>query len=423
MKATIYPSQCHGKVVIPASKSMSHRAIICAALAPGHSTISNLAFSDDIKITIEGMRQMGASIQVYDDYIEVDGINNFSNLTNTEVFCKESGSTLRFFIPIFSLFNQTITFTGENRLLKRPQKIYEDIFTSQGLTYYQDDHKIEITGTLKASHYQLAGDVSSQFISGLLFTLPFLEGDSTITIQEPYESRSYVDLTIEMLERFGVQVRYQDQNTLFVRGNQTYKACNYTVEGDYSQTGFFAVLAAINNDLDILGITHDSKQGDRKIIDIIRDFGAQVTPIENGYHITTQPLHPSTIDLQDCPDLGPILNVLMMYTSGTSKIYNAKRLRYKESDRIEAMESELLKLGVNIKTTEDEIIIQGNHEYEGNVDVFSHRDHRIVMSLAIAATKLNKPITIDEAQYISKSYPHFFEDLAMVGVKVELYDN
>lgn len=422
MKATIYPASVSGQVVIPPSKSMSHRAIICAALANGKSTITNVAYSDDIKITIAGMQQLGAKITCLEDSVIVEGIKNFKGMKDDVVFCKESGSTLRFFIPIFSLCDKTIAFTGENRLLKRPQTIYEEIFTSQEISYVQTPDKIEIGGRLHAGKYSLQGDVSSQFISGLLFTLPLLEEDSVIHIEEPYESRSYVDLTLEMLDRYGIKATYVDANTLHIPGKQTYKPCDYEIEGDYSQLGFFAVLAAINNDLDCLGLKHDSKQGDKQIIDILKQAKVHVETIEGGYRIHKTDVQACEIDLQDCPDLGPILNILAMYAQGTTRIYNAQRLRYKESDRIAAMESELQKCDVTMKTSESEIHITGNTKYDTNDVLSGHKDHRIVMSLSVAATLFATPTTIEGAEAIAKSYPTFFDDLQKVGVKVVLED-
>lgn len=420
MKATIYPGKAQGSIVIPPSKSMSHRAIICAALAHGKSTISNVAYSDDIKITIAGMQQLGAKITCLENSVIVEGIKNFKGLKKDTIFCKESGSTLRFFIPIFSLCNKTISFTGENRLLKRPQTIYEDIFTSQGIPYLQDEDKIQINGSLKSGKYSLQGDVSSQFISGLLFTLPLLEEDSVIHIEEPYESRSYVDLTLEMLERYGIKASYVDANTLHVPGKQIYIPCDYKIEGDYSQLGFFAVLAAINNGLDCLGLSHNSKQGDKQIIDILKQANVKVEEIENGYRIHKSEVSACAIDLQDCPDLGPILNVLAMYAKGNTRIYNAQRLRYKESDRIAAMEEELIKCGVQMQTCEGEILIDGAPSYDTNEILSGHKDHRIVMSLSVASTLFATPTTIEGAQAIDKSYPTFFDDLKKLGIKVDI---
>lgn len=423
MKVKIYPSIVQGEVVIPPSKSMSHRAIICAALAPGKSTITNVAYSDDIKVTIEGMEQLGATITCLEDCVIIEGIKDFKQLKKNTVFCNESGSTLRFFIPIFSLCNQEISFTGKNRLLKRPQSIYEKIFQEQGISYLQNEDEIRIGARLHASDYVLNGDVSSQFISGLLFALPLLDNDSTIHIKEPYESRSYVDLTLEMLHRYGIKATYQDANTLFIPGKQTYKPQDYKIEGDYSQLAFFAVLASINHDLKCLGLAHDSLQGDKQIISILQNAGAEIEEIEDGYFIKKSKLHNSSIDLNDCPDLGPILTVMAMYANGHTHIYNAQRLRYKESDRIEAMETELKKCNVKFSSSESEIFIQGNTTYESDEILIGHKDHRIVMSLCVAATLFNKPIIIDGVEAINKSYPAFFKDFERVGGKVEILND
>lgn len=419
MKVQVSPSQSAGSVHIPPSKSMSHRAIICASLAKGTSTITNVAFSQDIKTTIEGMRLLGAEIETTEDSVQIKGIQNFNQLKQEEVFCCESGSTLRFFIPIFSLCNQKVSFTGEGRLLHRPQKVYEKVFHEQGLSFVQDGEKITIEQSLKPGEYTLKGDVSSQFISGLLFTLPLMERDSTIHIQPPYESRSYVDLTLQMLETFGVHAHYTDENTIFVPGNQTYLSSDYEIEGDFSQLAFFAVLGAIQNGLTITGVSHTSKQGDKEILSILRNFGVTIDEIEKGYAIHPAQLTGTTIDLSNCPDLGPILTVLAMYAQNETHIQNAGRLRIKESDRIAAMEAELKKFGVDISSTENEIFIKGSDKFLCMKPLLGHNDHRIVMALAVAATCSETPCIIDDAQAINKSYPTFFDDLKSVCGKVK----
>ena len=419
MKIKIYPSKCSGEIKIQSSKSMGHRAIICASLANGKSIISNLDYSDDILATIDGMKKLGANIQCEKDRLIIEGIENFDSLKDKIIDCNESGSTLRFFIPIFSLTGDKISFTGRNRLLKRPQKIYEEIFKEQNLYYFQDEDKIEIKGKLKAKEYFIDGNISSQFISGLLFTLPLLEENSIININPPFESASYIDLTMEVLKEFGITINKVTPLRFEIQGGQKYIAKDYKVEGDFSQLAFFAVLGALNNNLKCIGIKHDSKQGDKAIIDILKKSGVKIEEIEEGYLIHKGKIKGCEIDLGDCPDLGPILNVLAMYGEGEFKIFNAGRLRLKESDRISAMEEELKKLGVEIETTEDEIKILGKENYLGDVEVFGHKDHRIVMSLAIAGTMLDKPIIIDGAEAVEKSYPKFFQDLESLNIKIE----
>lgn len=419
MKVKIYPSICMGEITLPPSKSMAHRAIICASLANGKSVIDNIAYSDDIIATIEGMRRLGAEIKKENNRLEIVGIKDFSQLKNQTIDCSESGSTLRFFIPILSLTEKKVEFRGKNRLLQRPQHIYETIFKNQNLYYFQDNTKIEIEGKLKAGEYIVDGNISSQFISGLLFSLPLLDGDSIIKINPPFESKSYIDLTIDMLKTFGVEVNFLDNLTLSIKGNQKYIPNNYTVEGDFSQLGFFAVLGSLNNSITCRGLKTDSKQGDREIIDIIKRCGLEVEEIADGYKFFKGIPLGCDINLENCPDLGPILTVLSAFGKGEFKIYNAQRLRLKESDRIEAMETELKKLGVKIHSDENNIYIQGKESYISCGEVFGHKDHRIVMSLAIMATLLDRPLTIDGAEAINKSYPNFFEDLEKLGVKIE----
>lgn len=418
MQAVITPSLVEGCVTIPPSKSMAHRAIICAALSAGTSVLENVDYSKDILATLEGMKALGAVIHMENRKVTITGVSSF-HCTKEEVFCNESGSTLRFFIPIFSLCNQPITFTGAGRLLQRPQKLYEEMFHAQGLTFQQDEHGIQIKESLQAGSYTLAGNVSSQFITGLLFTLPLLQEDSTIHILPPFESRSYVDLTIEMLARFGVEVSYSDPHTLQIPGKQRYQACDYAIEGDFSQLAFFAVLAAINHNLDIKGVRHDSKQGDQAILTILKDFGATIEEIEGGYRVQKSTLHGADIDLANCPDLGPILTVLAMYSPGNTIIRNAERLRIKESDRIAAMEEELRKFGVDIRSTQGEIFISGKTQSTCSAALQGHNDHRIVMALTVALLCAENSGIIDGAEAITKSYPSFFEDIEQIHGKVE----
>ncbi len=423
MYAKIKDATVSGTIHIPPSKSMAHRAIICASLAQGTSTISNIAYSKDILATIEGMRKLGANIKAYDDYVVIEGIHDFTHNIDSNIFCNESGSTLRFFIPIFSLLNKEVHFTGAGRLLERPQKVYADLFKEQDLYFKQDDTSIVIKQSLKPGKYLIHGDISSQFISGLLFALPLLHDDSTIEILPPFESKSYIDLTLQMLEQFQIKAYFKDEYTLIIPGNQKYQACDYTIEGDYSQLAFFAVLAAINHDLKITGVHHDSKQGDKAIIQILKDFKVDVEEIPFGYDIKKSKLCACDIDLSNCPDLGPILCVLAMYAHGTTHIFNAGRLRIKESDRIEAMECELRKLNVKIQSTFDEITIDGGNQYQSN-DIFdAHNDHRIVMALAVALSKVEGEHIIKDAQAINKSYPNFFEDYLKVKGQVQYYDS
>lgn len=420
MKVEIVPGKTSfNRVQIPCSKSMAHRAIICASLAKGKSVISNVHFSEDIGTTIEAMKKLGAKIERKENQVIVEGIQSFDQLSSKDIECNESGSTLRFLIPIFSLTNQKVRFIGKNRLLKRPQDIYKQIFMNQGNDFKQTEDYIEICGKIKPGKITLPGNVSSQFISGLLFTLPLCNEDSELQIVAPFESRSYVLLTIEMLEKFNVHVYFKDENTLYIPGNQSYCPFDETIEGDYSQLSFFAVLGAINNGMECIGVRKDSLQGDKKIVDILKSMNVEVIETETGLIFKKSNLKGTLIDLADCPDLGPILMTAASFAEGETKIIHASRLRLKESDRIAAMEEELRKMGVDIQSDEDTVILHGPTCWKGNEELCGHKDHRIVMSLAVGSTVSMQNNVINQAESIKKSYPTFFEDLEMQGITLK----
>lgn len=419
MKAVIKPSKACGEVRIPPSKSMAHRAIICASLADGKSVISNIDYSVDISTTIECMRRLGAEINCDGSTVTVQGIKNFAGLKDNNIQCNESGSTLRFLIPVFSLTGQKIVFTGKNRLLKRPQKIYEEIFRKSGAFFAQDEEKIEICGAVESGEYNISGGVSSQFISGLLFTLPLLADNSKMHIIPPFESRSYIDLTIQMLGKYGINIEWEDELTLNIKGGQKYLPHDETVEGDFSQFAFFGVLGAVNGPVSIYGMAPDSLQGDKQILDILKDFGCSVQYSDGVYRINAEKLSAKPTDLKNCPDLGPVLCTLAMFSEGDTNIFNAGRLRIKESDRIAAMQAECAKMGCEIEDTENEMTIHGGFNVPDE-PLYGWKDHRIVMACAVALSVIGGEIEGCEA--VEKSYPSFFEDLKKVGIEVELYD-
>ena len=419
MRARITPAKIDsGNITIPPSKSLAHRAIICACLAPGRSVISNIDYSVDIRATIEGMRHLGASIKEDKDTLFIDGIETFQ-YDGDVVNCHESGSTLRFFLPLFSLTVKRATFSGSKRLIERPQNVYEMLFQEQGIDFVRTYPNIIIDGRLKPGELTLKGNVSSQFITGLLFALPLLEADSKIHIEPPFESRSYVDLTIQMLKRFQIIVEYEDAYTLAIKGNQQYQPTDVLVEGDYSQLVFWASLGVLNHSVETHGLDLHSLQGDKKTIAIFQSMNAGIKVLDDGYQFCPGTLNGTVIALNDCPDLGPMLFALATQANGKTTFQNAGRLRIKESDRIEAMETELKKLGCSISSTFGTVTITGPVKLQGNVTLHGHNDHRIVMALSILATIADEPITIDDAQAISKSYPGFFKDLASCGIFIE----
>lgn len=422
MKVRITPSRLVGDVVIPPSKSLSHRAIIAAAMAEGRSRVDNLSFSEDIKATTEAMEGLGARFEVGEDYEIIDGVDNLKRVSN-EIECRESGSTIRFMIPIAMLADGRVVFKGEGRLVKRPLNIFHKIFDEQGIEYSKgvDELPLEVNGKLKGGRYRVAGDISSQFITGLLYTLPKLEEDSVIEITTNLESKGYIDLTLDVLASFGIEIENIDYREFKIKGNQKYKARNYRVEGDYSQVAFWMVAGALGSDISCLGMRLDSLQGDRAIHSILKSMGIELIE-KDTIKAKAGNSNGAVIDLSQCPDLGPIVTVVAALSKGETRIVNASRLRIKESDRITAMRTELNKLGAKIEETEDGMIIQGVDEFLGGVEVDAWNDHRIAMALAMAATRCKKAITLSGAESVKKSYPHFWQEYSRVGGKVEIVE-
>ena len=422
MDAKLYVSHVGGSIAAPPSKSAAHRAVLSAALATGTSHIDNIEYSDDIRATIDAVSQLGAKITREEHSLTVQGCGEGFATVTRPVFCKESGSTLRFLIPVFSLTAQKIRFTGAPRLFARPQEIYRALFEKQHLRFEQGPEGITIFGRLLPGIFTLPGDVSSQFISGLLFAAPLLESDSTIQVLPPFESKSYVGLTIDALARFGVRVEETagpEGKTLFkVAAPQRYRACDLAVEGDYSQAAFPAVLGSLTGGVAVTGLRPDSRQGDKVILDILRRCGAKFSADAEGtLHFERSLLRSVEIDLADCPDLGPILMVLGAFCKGKTVIRNAGRLRLKESDRIAAMEEELRRFGVQIRSTEDTVpIARGPLVMTG--EVRGHNDHRVVMALTVAALAAELPVRIHGAEAVAKSWPAFFDVVRGLGVPV-----
>ena len=409
-----------GAIAAPPSKSMAHRAVLCAALAKGTSHIRNLEFSKDIAATLAAAGQLCARVTTGENDAVVEGLGQFRPVS-APVDCCESGSTLRFLIPLASLTGQEITFVGRGRLMERPQSVYEELYRAKGLRFEQTPSGLTVEGLLSSGDYTLEGNVSSQFISGLLFALPLLAGTSTLRLLPPVESRSYIDMTRAVQAAFGVESRWLDETTLEISGGQEYHPCDYTVEGDYSQAAFPAVLGAVCGDVTITGLAPETLQGDAAILDILRRCGAVFTRTAEGISFENAPLHGVDIDLADCPDLGPVLMVLGLLCEGTTVIRNAERLRLKESDRIAAMEAELRACGGVLESEGGTITVHGctNRLHAPAGVLHGHNDHRVVMSLAVLALSTGIPLTVDDAEAITKSWPNFFEAIKPLGAEVE----
>lgn len=407
-------------ISLPSSKSLSHRALITAALATGVSKIDGVAISKDIEATMRAMSALGASFTVNGNTITVKGAGSLLK-SDGVVDCGESGSTLRFLIPLFALLEKETVFTGHGKLMERPQSVYEELFEKQSLQFEKDGSFLKLKGPLHGGYFSLPGDVSSQFFSGLLFALPLCKEDSVIEILAPFESSSYVNLTIEALRKAGVQATLKD-DILHIPGNQTYHSFETTVEGDDSQMAFYAEMALIHQaEVEVGNVSHDSMQGDHIIIDFACQSGAKVIETEKGYLFAGGHGKAITADLSNCPDLGPALFALATQLEGTSVFTGCGRLRIKESDRIACMEEELRKLGCDISSKGDRVTVKGKTELNRNVILHGHNDHRIVMALAVLAS-ISDGCIIEDGQAVSKSYPHFFDDFRACGMECECHD-
>lgn len=401
----ITPKKLCGKVCAPPSKSAAHRAVLCAALCGGVSTISNLSYSQDILATLSAAECLGAKIVKNGASATIEGVCKGKSLDGTLIDCNESGSTLRFIIPIALAIGGKFSVTGRGRLLERPLDDYYKIFDKQGISYKKTEDRIHFEGKLTGGLYELSGNVSSQYITGLLFALPLLQENSEIIITTPLESSGYINMTLEALSRFGIDIKTsEDLRYFYIKGNQNYKACDYTVEGDYSQAAFYYVANAIGNDIKICGLDNTSTQGDKAILDVVE--------------IMKTKKEERTIDVSQIPDLVPIMSVLATQTEGTTHIVGAARLRIKESDRLSAVTAELTKLGARIDEFEDSITVFGKTPLTGGV-VESHNDHRMAMSLAIAATVADGAVTICGADSVKKSYADFWDRYCELGGGLE----
>lgn len=410
----------NGTVNVPPSKSDVHRAIICAAMANGVSRISPVALSNDIKATIGCIKALGADAVLENNVLTVDGTNMYKNKTAL-LDCGESGSTLRFFIPIAAVGNINATFVGKGKLPQRPIGIFTEALPKSGTVCKTEGGlPLEIKGQLKSGIFEIPGNVSSQFITGLLLALPILEGDSEIVLTSPLESVGYIAMTIRTMKQFGVNIQATEKGW-HIKGGQSYKTCDYTTDGDWSQAAFFMVLGAVSGKVTVKGVAKDSTQGDKKCAEILARFGAKVTQLDNEVTVEKGELKAITIDASQIPDLVPVLSVCAAFAEGTTKIINAERLRIKECDRLKATAELLNNLGGKVKELSDGLEITGVSSLKGG-NVNGYNDHRIVMSAAVCAARSDEDITATFAMSINKSYPDFYIDYNSIGGKANVLD-
>ena len=410
----------NGTVNVPPSKSDVHRAIICAAMANGVSRISPVALSNDIKATIGCIKALGADAVLENNVLTVDGTNMYKNKTAL-LDCGESGSTLRFFIPIAAVGNINATFVGKGKLPQRPIGIFTEALPKAGTVCKTEGGlPLEIKGQRKSGIFEIPGNVSSQFITGLLLALPILEGDSEIVLTSPLESVGYIAMTIRTMKQFGVNIQATEKGW-HIKGGQSYKTCDYTTDGDWSQAAFFMVLGAVSGKVTVKGVAKDSTQGDKKCAEILARFGAKVTQLDNEVTVEKGELKAITIDASQIPDLVPVLSVCAAFAEGTTKIINAERLRIKECDRLKATAELLNNLGGKVKELSDGLEITGVSSLKGG-NINGYNDHRIVMSAAVCAARSDEDITATFAMSINKSYPDFYIDYNSIGGKANVLD-
>ncbi|MGN0473837.1 MAG: 3-phosphoshikimate 1-carboxyvinyltransferase [Acutalibacteraceae bacterium] len=412
-----------GTVNIPPSKSAAHRAMLCAALADGRSTLSPIELSNDMRATINAITALGAHVEFSDGTLTIDGIGDISkNHADNEpvdINCIESGSTLRFIIPIAAAAGINGRFIGEGTLLPRPIGIYTELLPKAGVECITEGGlPLICRGRLQPGEYEIRGDISSQFITGMLFALSLCEGDSRLILTTPLQSSAYVDMTVCCMADFGVKVEHTDYGW-FIPGGQKYTPRDYTVEGDWSHAGFFLAAGALGSELTLHGLRMDSVQGDMAALEMFRGFGAEITEQNGDLTVRKGTLHGQHINAQQIPDLVPCLAVCAALCEGTTIIDHAERLRIKESDRLASTASMINALGGKVTELPDGLKIEGVSQFIGGT-VDGCRDHRIIMSAAIAALSASGEVTITTPHSVNKSYPSFFDVYNSLGGKANV---
>lgn len=398
MKIEIKPSTLCGAIISPPSKSIAHRFLICGALSRGECRINGVSESEDMKATIGCLSSLGANVQREGDTVTIFcGLNPKKEVT---LDCIESGSTLRFMIPVaLASGAEKITFKGSERLIARGVEVYQEVFADKGVRIEKDKNEIVVSGMLESGNYVLRGDVSSQYVTGLMLSLATLNSDSTIEILPPVESRPYIDMTIKVLEKFGVKIEETEKNKFFVKGGQRFASGTYDVEGDWSNGAILFALNAFGSNVAVSGLDENSVQGDKVCVEIFR-------ALEKGN---------ATIDLSDCPDLAPIAFVVAAEKNG-AKFTGTERLKIKESDRAAVMAEELAKFGAWVDVFDDYVVVHKAELHASSKEIRSHNDHRIAMSLAVLMTKFGG--VLDGAEAVKKSFPDFFDVMKRAGAKV-----
>lgn len=413
MDVIIKPKRLSGTLEAVPSKSDLHRAIICASLAGEPSIISPVSHSDDITATIGAVRALGGSVEEFKSSLNVR--HSGKNIDKCSIDCIESGSTYRFMLPVAAALGVPASFYGRGKLPQRPINDLTGALKEHGIEVFKENGEmLSIKGRLTGGIYSIRGDISSQYITGLLMALPILEDDSRIILTSQLKSKAYVDITLRCLERFGIKIEALPDG-YFIKGGQKYKNQVYAVDSDYSNAAFWLSAGAVNSDITLNKLYAHSAQSDREIVSLLLKFGAGIKAYGNTVRACRNSLNGITIDAGEVPDLVPILAVVGAYASGTTVIENAGRVRIKESDRLRAMTEGLVKLGAEVTEYPDKLVIHGGKKLKGGVTVSSFNDHRIAMAMTIAALGCENEVRINGAESVNKSYPDFYSHLKMLG--------
>lgn len=416
----ITPSKLSGSIRPPSSKSLAHRAIIGALLARDRMNINNIYYSDDIYATINAAKEFGASIYQRNSSILLTSTSAFLD-KNIEINANESASTLRFLIPIVAALGINCRFVGRESLSRRPIAPILHCMEGKGVTFsgYQG-LPLSIRGKLLPGRFSIEGNVSSQFISGLLFALPLLDGDSDIAITSHIESYQYIQMTLDVLKQFQISIQKKPYG-FSIKGNQQYKACSFLVEPDWSQAANFIAAAALGSKIRVRGLNLGSVQGDQAILNILDSFGHLIKFSNGTIQVLPGEIKAVDVDVSQCPDLLPILAVIASFANGNVFLYGANRLRFKESDRLKATANALNSIGADIKELNDALLVRPVPFFKGGV-AESYGDHRIVMALTMCAARSKEPIFISNYLGVNKSYPTFFDDFRRIGGKADVVD-
>ena len=423
MDQMFYPVQLSGSVAAPASKSEAHRRMICAGLADAETVLDGFMESEDMKATRNCLQALGAAVTVNGDRLTIRGSGE-KRSGQPVMDCGESGSTLRFFVPVAMTRAGGGVFRMHGRLGSRPMDIYRDLFVPQGTRWNlgigaDGVAELHVSGRMVPGDYQLPGNVSSQFVSGLLFALPMLEADSTLTVLPPVESAGYIRMTLRALENDGIRIEEQAPWSWRIPGNQRYHGGSGRLHGDYSQAAVLLCAAALGSPVTVTGLSKETTQGDRAVLKCLQALGAQVTEDESGIAVRAERLRGVALDMRDCPDIAPMVALVCQLAEGESRLTGCGRLRLKECDRLEATAEILNTLGGCARVERDTLAITGVPQLRGDVTVDTRADHRMVMLASIAALRCDAPITVTHVEALAKSWPDYLQVYRDLGGKAE----